>query len=98
LVKIGYNIQSQAVKKAVRVARIFIWKILFLHGKEKRGLDGWYSGGKVLQKAVIIMGSKSDLRWSERIAAALEGLGVGAVLRIASAHKAPMRCYEIIKK
>ncbi len=66
--------------------------------QRKEGLDGWYSGGKVLQKAVIIMGSKSDLRWSERIAAALEGLGVGAVLRIASAHKAPMRCYEIIKK
>jgi len=51
-----------------------------------------------LQKAVIIMGSKSDLQWSERIASALEGLGVGAVLRIASAHKAPMRCYEIIKE
>ncbi len=51
-----------------------------------------------MKKAVIIMGSKSDLRWSERIAAALEGLGVRAVLRIASAHKAPMRCYEIIKE
>jgi len=51
-----------------------------------------------LGKAVIIMGSKGDLKWSERIAVALEALGVTAVLRIASAHKAPMRCYEVIKE
>ncbi len=49
-------------------------------------------------KAVIIMGSKGDLEWSKRIAAALETFGVGAVLRIASAHKAPMRCYDVIKE
>ncbi|NOZ26073.1 MAG: AIR carboxylase family protein [Nitrospirae bacterium] len=44
------------------------------------------------------MGSKGDLKWSERIAAALEVLGIEAVLRIASAHKAPMRCYDVIKE
>ncbi len=49
-------------------------------------------------KAVIIMGSKSDLKWSERIAGALEGFGVKAVMRIASAHKAPSRCLEILKE
>lgn len=43
------------------------------------------------------MGSKSDLPWSEKIAEALDKLGVQSVLRIASAHKVPLKCHELIK-
>lgn len=49
-------------------------------------------------KAVIIMGSKSDLEWSKKIARSLEGFGIESVLRIASAHKVPLRCNDIIKE
>jgi len=49
-------------------------------------------------KVVIIMGSKSDLKWSKRIAEALDELGIESALRIASAHKAPLKCYELIKE
>jgi 5-(carboxyamino)imidazole ribonucleotide mutase len=51
-----------------------------------------------MSKAVILMGSKSDLKWAERIADALKGLGVDVVMRISSAHKTPMNCYRIIKE
>jgi len=51
-----------------------------------------------VSKVVIIMGSKSDLRWSENIIAALDKLGVESVLRVASAHKVPLKCYELIKE
>jgi len=51
-----------------------------------------------MSRVVIIMGSKSDLKWSEEIAEALKKLGVESTLRIASAHKVPLKCYEIIKK
>lgn len=74
------------------------YNIQILYGKEKRGFDGRYSGGRIVKKVVIMMGSKGDLQWSEKIAGALECLGIRAVLRIASAHKAPMRCSEIIKE
>jgi len=50
-----------------------------------------------MSKVVIIMGSKSDLRWSENIIEALDKLGVESILRIASAHKVPLKCYELIK-
>lgn len=49
-------------------------------------------------KVVIIMGSRADLDWSKKIAEALKKLGVPSVLRIASAHKVPLRCLEIIKE
>ncbi len=49
-------------------------------------------------KFVIIMGSKSDLQWSKRIAEALDGFGIESVLRVASAHKVPLKCYELIKE
>lgn len=49
-------------------------------------------------KVVIIMGSKSDLSWAKKIADALEELGVTSVLRIASAHKVPLKCYSLIKE
>ena len=49
-------------------------------------------------KVVIIMGSKSDLKWSKRIAEALDGFGIKSALRVASAHKVPLKCYELIKE
>ena len=51
-----------------------------------------------MAKAVIIMGSKSDLEWCGKITENLDKLGVESILRVASAHKVPMKCYEIIKK
>ncbi|MCK4909367.1 MAG: AIR carboxylase family protein [Planctomycetes bacterium] len=49
-------------------------------------------------KAIIIMGSKGDLEWSKKIAKTLDGFGIKSVLRIASAHKVPLKCYELIKE
>jgi len=49
-------------------------------------------------KVVIIMGSKADLEWSKKIAASLAELGLPFVMRIASAHKAPLKCLAIIKQ
>ncbi len=51
-----------------------------------------------MAKAVIIMGSKSDLEWCEKIKENLSKLGVVSILRIASAHKVPIKCHEIIKE
>jgi 5-(carboxyamino)imidazole ribonucleotide mutase len=51
-----------------------------------------------MNKAIIIMGSKSDLEWSKKIAKALDYFGIESVLRIASAHKVPLKCYDLIKK
>lgn len=51
-----------------------------------------------MSTAVIIMGSKSDLKWSEKIAGQLEKLGVKSVMRVASAHKVPLICYDLIKE
>jgi len=48
--------------------------------------------------AIIIMGSKSDLDWSKKIAGALEKYNIKAVMRIASAHKIPLKCYDLIKE
>ncbi|MCX6160852.1 MAG: AIR carboxylase family protein [Ignavibacteriae bacterium] len=49
-------------------------------------------------KAIIIMGSKSDLDWSKKIEKSLEIFGIESALRIASAHKVPLRCNDIIKE
>ena len=49
-------------------------------------------------KVVIIMGSKSDLVWSKKIKDALSKLGIESTLRIASAHKVPLKVLEIIKE
>lgn len=49
-------------------------------------------------KVVIIMGSKSDLEWCKKISGTLDKLGVESVSRVASAHKVPMKCYELIKE
>ncbi len=49
-------------------------------------------------KVVIIMGSKSDMEWSEKIGDTLKKLGIESVMRIASAHKVPLKAMEIIKE
>jgi 5-(carboxyamino)imidazole ribonucleotide mutase len=49
-------------------------------------------------KVVIIMGSKSDMDWSQKIADTLSELGIESVMRIASAHKVPFKAVDIIKE
>ena len=44
------------------------------------------------------MGSKSDFEWAEKISKTLGFFGIVSIKRIASAHKVPLNCYEIIKK
>ncbi|RMF99981.1 MAG: AIR carboxylase family protein [Nitrospirae bacterium] len=51
-----------------------------------------------MSRVVIIMGSRSDLEWSEKIEAVLKKIGLDVIKRVASAHKTPERCLEIIKK
>jgi 5-(carboxyamino)imidazole ribonucleotide mutase len=51
-----------------------------------------------MSKVVIIMGSKADLDWANKINNVLENLGIESVLRIASAHKVPLKCYNLIKE
>lgn len=46
----------------------------------------------------ILMGSKSDLAFCERIANALDALDVPNELRIASAHKVPQRLMQIVSE
>lgn len=50
-----------------------------------------------MAKVIIIMGSKSDLKWCGKIRENLEKLGVDSIMRVASAHKVPIKCYELIK-
>ncbi len=49
-------------------------------------------------EVVIIMGSKSDLEFSSRIAKALESFGIRCVMRVASAHKTPEKVLEIVRE
>lgn len=51
-----------------------------------------------MSKIVIIMGSKSDLDWSKKIADAIKKFGIEVVMRVASAHKVPLKCLELIKE
>ena len=51
-----------------------------------------------MKKVVIIMGSKSDMDWAEKISRSLDKFGIESIKRIASAHKVPLKCYDIIKK
>ncbi len=51
-----------------------------------------------MSKVVIIMGSKSDAEWAGQISKKLESFGIEAVSRIASAHKVPLKCYNLIKE
>jgi 5-(carboxyamino)imidazole ribonucleotide mutase len=51
-----------------------------------------------MSKAVILMGSKADLEWAQKIAEGLKKFEVESVLHVASAHKVPLKCYDLIKK
>jgi 5-(carboxyamino)imidazole ribonucleotide mutase/phosphoribosylaminoimidazole-succinocarboxamide synthase len=47
---------------------------------------------------VILMGSKSDVEHSEKIADACKGYGIETVLRIGSAHKTPEHMLKILRE
>lgn len=51
-----------------------------------------------MKKVIIIMGSESDLKWAEKIAESLASFEIESVKRIASAHKVPLKCYNLIKE
>jgi len=51
-----------------------------------------------LNKIVILMGSKSDLGYCQKIADFVKSFGVETVLRIASAHKNPLKVVSIVKE
>ncbi|MCX7832805.1 MAG: 5-(carboxyamino)imidazole ribonucleotide mutase [Ignavibacteria bacterium] len=51
-----------------------------------------------MSKVVIIMGSKADLDWSKKISSTLEKFDIQVIMRIASAHKVPLKCLELIKE
>lgn len=44
------------------------------------------------------MGSKADLDWAKQISNLLESFKIETVTRIASAHKVPLKCYNLIKE
>ena len=46
---------------------------------------------------MIIMGSKADLEWANQIKNVLLSFEIETVTRIASAHKVPLKCYNLIK-
>ncbi|MEM2454971.1 MAG: AIR carboxylase family protein [Candidatus Bathyarchaeia archaeon] len=49
-------------------------------------------------KVIILMGSKSDLEFSQQIGKYLEILGVDYEFRVASAHKTPEKVLEILRE
>lgn len=51
-----------------------------------------------MNKVVIIMGSKADLDWANQISSVLKSFEIESVSRIASAHKVPLKCYDLIKQ
>jgi 5-(carboxyamino)imidazole ribonucleotide mutase len=51
-----------------------------------------------MSKIIVIMASKGDLEHSRKIAKASEELGVECILRIASAHKVPLKVMKIMKE
>ena len=50
-----------------------------------------------MSKVVIIMGSKTDTEWCRKISGKLDELGVENEMRVASAHKVPLKAYDLIK-
>lgn len=50
------------------------------------------------QKAIIIMGSKSDLEYCEKIRLALSSFAIPADLRIASAHRTPEYLLKMLRE
>jgi 5-(carboxyamino)imidazole ribonucleotide mutase len=53
---------------------------------------------KIMSKVVIIMGSKADLEWARQIGNVIKSFEIETILRIASAHKVPLKCYNLIKE
>jgi len=51
-----------------------------------------------MSKVVIIMGSKADLEWANQISNILATFEIDSISRIASAHKVPLKCYNLIKE
>ncbi len=51
-----------------------------------------------MSKVVIIMGSKADLEWADQISSVLGRFEIETITRIASAHKVPLKCYNLIKE
>lgn len=51
-----------------------------------------------MPQIVILMGSKGDLEHCRKITKTLSQFGVEAVLRVASAHKVPLKALEIIQQ
>lgn len=51
-----------------------------------------------MSKVVIIMGSKADLEWANQISNVLASFEIESISRIASAHKVPLKCYNLIKE
>lgn len=51
-----------------------------------------------MEKVVIIMGSKSDLDWAKKISNTLTKLEIESAIHVASAHKVPLKCYDLIKE
>jgi 5-(carboxyamino)imidazole ribonucleotide mutase len=51
-----------------------------------------------MNKVVILMGSKGDLAQGEKIVKTLKEFGVAHELRVASAHKVPLKALEIVKQ
>jgi 5-(carboxyamino)imidazole ribonucleotide mutase len=49
-------------------------------------------------KVVIIMGSKGDLDHSKKIADFVKKFGVECIMKIASAHKVPLKALDILKE
>ncbi|WP_457591622.1 5-(carboxyamino)imidazole ribonucleotide mutase [Geoglobus sp.] len=49
-------------------------------------------------RAVILMGSKSDLDYAKKIAEKLKYFGIDSALRVASAHKTPEKALEILRE
>ena len=44
------------------------------------------------------MGSKADLEWANQISNILATFEIDSISRIASAHKVPLKCYNLIKE
>jgi 5-(carboxyamino)imidazole ribonucleotide mutase len=44
------------------------------------------------------MGSKADLEWAKQISTVLISFEIETITRIASAHKVPLKCYNLIKE
>ncbi len=51
-----------------------------------------------MSKVVIIMGSKADYEWAQKIVSSLEFFNIPSECHVASAHKVPLVCYDIIKE